>query len=184
MDEAIAQVVAFCDTTPERAAQYVQLADGDANQAVSLFFENNGADLAAQFATSTPAPSTSRLTGSGNARDPINLDDDNISDDNDPEITGFRKTEPSASQQNASAAYEDDEALARRLQEEMYGAGGAEEVVRAPIARQAETLVGPGADSVTYTGAGLDAAVQERIQAMQGRRGSGKQFGGLPHYKD
>lgn len=184
MDEAIAQVVAFCDTTTERAAQYVQLADGDANQAVTLFFENNGADLAGQFSASTPAAPTpaapSRLTGSGNAQDPISIDEGNISDDNDPEITGFRKSEPSRAQQSSSATYEDDEAMARRLQEEMYGGGGggsggaADEPVRAPIARQAETLVGPGADSLHYTGAGLDTAVQERLHAMQTRRGSGE----------
>lgn len=173
MDEAIAQVVVFCDTTPERAAQYVQLADGDANQAVSLFFENNGADLAAQFTTPTPA-SASGVTGVGNAQDPINIDDGNISDDNDPEITGFRKAPTSEPQQPATAAIEDDEAMARRLQEEMYGGGGVEHAVRAPIARQTETLVGPGANSSPYTGAAIDPAIQERLQAMQSRRGSGK----------
>lgn len=174
MDEEIAQVVAFCDTTPERAAQYVQLADGDVNQAVTLFFENNGADLAGQFAASTPAPAPStRPTGSGNAQDPIDVDGGTVSDDNDPVITGFRKATAPEAQQPSDAAFEDDEAMARRLQEEMYG-GASEQTVRAPIARQTETLVGPGADSVGYTGAALDAAVQERLHAMQSRRGSGK----------
>ena len=46
MDETIAQVVTVTGSTPELAAQYVQLADGDAETAISLYFENGGADLA------------------------------------------------------------------------------------------------------------------------------------------
>ena len=42
MDAAIAQMVAFTDTTPDRARQYLQVTDGDVEQAVSLFFESGG----------------------------------------------------------------------------------------------------------------------------------------------
>lgn len=181
MDEAISQVVAICDTTPERAAQYVQLADGDANQAVMLFLENGGADLSGGQTHNPPVQETSR---SGNANNPIAIDDDeNISDDNDPEITGFRKVNTSSQPQTGAAAHtDDDEAMARRLQEEMYG-GAAEEEVRAPIARQAETLLGPGAEAPGYSMFGntgmTDPAIQARMQAFQTRRGTGFRAPGI-----
>jgi UBX domain-containing protein 7 len=171
MDEAIAQLVGITASTPDIARQYVQLADGDVNQAVQLYFENGGADLAGNAsAAPPPAPSSSRPTGAGNAQNPINLgDDDNISDDNDPEITGFRPQ-----QQHAGAGVEDDEALARRLQEEMYG--DSEQTIRAPIARQSDTLLGPGAGGGGLGGDAIDDAVQERIEAMQQRRRQGESF--------
>ena len=166
MDEAIMQMVAITDTTPERAQQYLQVTDGDVNQAVSLFFESGGVDLGG--ISSTPAQARTEVTGSGNAENPINLDDDNISDDNDPAITGFRKATAQTD------VHEDDEAMARRLQDEMYGGGGDENNIRAPIARQTETLVGPGASD--YYGGGSDDAVQERMAALQSRRGKHKSY--------
>ncbi|KAI1614535.1 hypothetical protein EDD36DRAFT_231000 [Exophiala viscosa] len=174
MDEAIATVVMVTGTTTELATQYVQLADGDPNQAVQLFFENGGADLTGS-SSQPPPPSTSHPAGG--AENPIDIDaEENISDDNDPAVTGFNKRprNDAPSQPMAAAGYEDDEAMARRLQEEMYGEGGLDEgVVRAPIARQAETLVGPGADALPGLGVGdddHDAAIQERMLAFQRRR--------------
>lgn len=164
MDEAIAQVVTVTSCSPEVAAQYVQLSDGDPNQAVQLYFENGGADLTATSSSAAPqAPSSSRVSGAGNSQDPINIDDDHVSDDNDPVITGY-------GHQQTSANTEDDEAMARRLQEEMYG--DQEQTIRAPIARQAETLLGPGADG-PMSGSMLDDAVQERMIAFQHRRRQG-----------
>lgn len=164
MDEEIAQMVAITSTTPDRAAQYLQLADGDVNQAVSLFFENGGADLSGALPSASTQPALTGITGAGNAQDPINIEDDdeNISDDNDPEITGYRK-------KTSTQQAEDDEAMARRLQEEMYGGsgGGEDEPVRAPIARQAETLLGP---SSNFYGPSLDDAVEERMRSLQSRR--------------
>ena len=166
MDEAIATVVSVCGTTPELAAQYVQLADGDPNQAVQLFFENGGVDLAGPT-SHPPPPSTSQPVG--DPRHPIDIDaEDHVSDDNDPEVTGFRTTT-----QRPSADYEDDEAMARRLQNEMYGEGSMEEGVRAPIARQAETLVGPGADALPLAGPAYASAVEDRMRAIERRRHQG-----------
>ncbi|KIW98543.1 uncharacterized protein Z519_00204 [Cladophialophora bantiana CBS 173.52] len=170
MDEAIATVVSVCGTTPELASQYVQLADGDPNQAVQLFFENGGADLAAA-SSRPPPPSDSRMPGG--RLNPIDADDDdNISDDNDPEITGFRKTShrDTASPPARGADYEDDEAMARRLQNEMYGEGAMDNVVRAPIARQAETLVGPGAAALPMAGPAYASAIEERMRVIERRR--------------
>ncbi|KIX07116.1 uncharacterized protein Z518_05093 [Rhinocladiella mackenziei CBS 650.93] len=173
MDDAIATVVAVTGSTPELAAQYVQLADGDANQAVQLFFENGGADLAGSSTSHPPPPPpTTSSHQTGGAQNPIDLDDDeNISDDNDPEITGYRKPSQNhvPSHPTGPSQFEDDEAMARRLQEEMYGEGGMEDSIRAPIARQAETLVGPGAEPMPMSGSGYDA-IQDRIQAFERRR--------------
>ena len=169
MDDAIAQLVTITGTTPELAAQYVQLADGDANQAAQLFFENGGADLVATTSAASaaqPSTSSSRPSGAGLAHNPINVDDDDrISDDNDPEITSYRRV-------NDGDNFEDDEAMARRLQEEMYG-GSTEQGVRAPIARQTETLLGPGADVGIMAGSDTDAAIQQRMRAFQERRTRG-----------
>lgn len=170
MDEAIAQLVSITACTPEIARQYVQLADGDTNQAVQLFFENGGADLAGTTVSAPPPPpSTSRVPPSGNPQNPISVEDDDeggISDDNDPEITGYRPG------QHASTSVDDDEAMARRLQEEIYG--DPEHSIRAPIARQSDTLLGPGADTRPLSGTSLDEAVQERMQSLQQRRRQGK----------
>lgn len=174
MDEAIATVVAVCGTTTELAAQYVQLADGDPNQAVQLFFENGGVDLAGPPAppARNPPPSTSQHTGE--ARDPIDVDaEDTISDDNDPEVTGFRKTT-----QPPGLDFEDDEAMARRLQQEMYGGGGGEEEIRAPLARQAETLVGGyGGDLPQMATPAYNSAVEDRMRAIERRRQQGQYCG-------
>jgi UBX domain-containing protein 7 len=125
-DEVISQIVAITTASPEIARQYAQLADGDVSQAVQLFFENGGADLSTG-ATQPPLP-PSRPSGAGNSANPISIDDD---DDAVP------RAQPSGD-------YEDDEAMARRLQEEAYG--DQDQSVRAPIARHAETLAGPGAE--------------------------------------
>lgn len=177
MDDAIAQMVAFTDTTPERAAQYLQIADGDVNQAVSLFFESGGVDLSGQppVSSNPPASAPAPLSGTGNAQNPISIDDDNISDDNDPEITGFSKKSGPSAQPLTGGDMEDDEAMARRLQEEMYGQGGDDEPLRAPIARQTETLLGPGASDY-YGGGSVEDAIQERMHAMQSRRGGKAQL--------
>lgn len=170
MDEAIATVVTVTGTTPEVAAQYVQLAEGDPNQAVQLFFENGGVDLAGS-SSQPPLPPTSQPAGA--AGNPIDVDEEeNISDDNDPEVTGFRRRPQNNAPSGlaAAAGYEDDEAMARRLQQEMYGEGGVDEGVRAPIARQAETLVGPGADALPLAGPAYHAAIEERMHAFERRR--------------
>ena len=79
-DDAIAQVVMVTNTTPEKAAQYLTLADGDPDQAVTLFFENGGQDLVGGPSSSAPTTSqptaSSRAPGAGDAQNPINIDDE------------------------------------------------------------------------------------------------------------
>lgn len=183
-DDAIAQVVMVTNTSPEKAAQYLTLADGDPDQAVTLFFENGGADLVGGASSSTPAPSqpaaSSRASATGNALNPITVDDDDddMLDDDNPQITHSQRVEPQHPQ-HQSSLYEDDAAMARRLQEEMYGSAGdanGEETVRAPLARQSETLLGPGADVGGFSAAAIPGEVERRMQEMQRRRygGSGE----------
>ena len=141
-DEVISSVIDITGCTPEIARQYVQLGEGDVSQAVQLFFENGGADLS----TGTTAPPPAPAARPADASNPINISDDDL------------PTGPGAN-------VEDDEAMARRLQEEMYGGSGSnqEQPIRAPIARQAETLVGPDSMMDDY----VDDAMQARLQAMQ-----------------
>lgn len=144
-DEVISQIVAITTASPEIARQYAQLADGDVNQAVQLFFENGGADLSTGASAPPPPPTLS--TGAGQSTNPISVDDD---DDGPP------RPQPSGD-------FEDDEAMARRLQEEAYGVQ--EQGVRAPIARHAETLAGPGADMMDD----FEEQVSARMQAIRQR---------------
>ena len=166
LDEAIAQVVAVTQTSPERAAQYVQLADGDPDQAVTLFFENDGVDLAG-ISASPPAqrhfPSTSQPR-TGDSNHPIDLDDDEAGDD-DPRITGYQRVD-----RNTHDTFDEDARLAQKLQEEAYGDGGPDAEIRAPIARQAETLAGYGSD--VGMGPSMDQ-INRRMLEMQQRRGRG-----------
>jgi UBX domain-containing protein 7 len=181
MDAAIAQIVAITSASPERAAQYLQLADGNADSAVMLYFEYNGADPSggpASYSAPPPPPASSRPPATGDAQDPIDIDEGNISDDNDPEITGFRKVSESgreAQSQSRGPTFDADAEYARQLQEEMYGGSGGqgpmgEEEIRAPIARQSETLLGPGADMAPLDDRDIPAHVMRHMQRMQGRR--------------
>jgi UBX domain-containing protein 7 len=167
MDEAIATVVAVCSTTPEIAAQYAQLADGDPAQAVTLFYENGGADLAAASTPPPPAPAQPR----SNHDNPIDLDtEDDIQNDDGAEVAGYPR-----STKRTAGDFEDDEAMARRLQNEMYGEGGTEEDIRAPIARQSEVLVGPGADMMQGMGASAyPPSIEDRMAALARRRQQGE----------
>ena len=160
-DESVATFCAITETEPQKAQQYLQLADGNVEQAVELFFSSP--DLGGPAAAAPPAPS--------NAQNPITIDDDDDMEDADARVAGN------------GHSVDDDEAMARRLQEEMYGGPGRgatsgvpdhldEDGVRAPMARTTETLVGPGSDwrdDPTQ----MNAAVAEQMMARhrQQRRG-------------
>ena len=179
MDDAISQLINITGTTPAKAQQYLQVSDGDVEQAVTLFFENDGADLGGGPSTSTqPTAPASSHNIQGDPNNPINIDDEeHISDDNDPEITGFgRAVQHQSSTRPLGADVDADAALARQLQEEMYGGGGGQgpgmqEDVRAPIARQSETLVGTGA-MASMSDMESAAEIQSRIAEYTRRRAS------------
>ncbi|KAF3392334.1 UBX domain-containing protein 5 [Talaromyces pinophilus] len=132
--DVVSQFQEITGSTAELATQYLQVADFDIQQAMQLYFENGGAELGA-----TQQPLSAAASRPNNRGDnAIHID----SDDEDITIDETRSSAPS--RQPAESTFEDDAAMARRLQEEMY-AGGADDV-RAPIARTTETLVGPGAE--------------------------------------
>ena len=197
MDDAVAQFVSITDSSPQVAEQYLKLSDGNLEQAMQLFFDSGGLDLMEQqpaTASSAAMPPTSNAPAQtshpprqgGGSRVPVNddrliqIDSDNeMDDDDDPQITGWRQREPSSAVPHASSQHPghatpphsrtllDDEAIARRMQEELYAGHENLDGVRAPIARTTETLVGPGADWGDGDEDDLTAAVQAQMAARR-----------------
>lgn len=170
MDDGVAQFIAITNSSPEVAHQYLNLSDGRLEEAVQLFFDSGGAELEQETSgptssTAPPAIGLSAYTASGrsqlsstqpqpytDARGVVHLDSDDEMDDGVQLSTsgpapGSTAQEGGAHRVSPPAqrpAIEDDEEIARRMQEELY-AGAMEETdgVRAPLARTRETLVGP-----------------------------------------
>lgn len=206
----IAQFTAVTGSTPSTADQYLRLGDNDLEQAVGLYFANDGAELEVSApgtqAPPVPPPSTRphpETTGYTDGNGVVHLDSD---DDGDPDyvdeqdpaprrepdptaqpsrdlglgaITPHNATPPPASE---DATMDDDEAMARRLQEEFYGGAQTRGVAnaavdesgyRAPIARTTQTLVGP--DSFDPNNPeDMRAAVMEQMMARRQPRTRGK----------
>lgn len=206
MDEdAIAQFAGITGSTPAIAAQYLRLADNHTEQAIELFFANDGANLEPSSAPPRsphppPIPSSStrpaaHRRGYQDEEGVVHLDSDQededfIDDDDDVEVTGHASRRgpaggrPASALQTPSSAtppngpsrtVDDDEAMARRMQEEIYGGAGAdgrgsealdEHGYRAPLARTTETLVGP--DSFDPSNADeMRAAVMQQMAARR-----------------
>ncbi|OJK05323.1 hypothetical protein ASPACDRAFT_21080 [Aspergillus aculeatus ATCC 16872] len=156
--DVVSQFTEITGSKPELAIQYLQLADFNIEQAMQLYFENGGAPLTEEPAPSTSAPQqASRARGYEDDSGVVHID----SDDNDDDTT-VDESRPSA----RGAHFEDDAAMARRLQEEMYRGAGAEEEVRAPMARTTETLVGPEAD---FDDGDMHASILGQLRARQQR---------------
>jgi hypothetical protein len=179
MDEQISTFCAFTSGTPEQAQRYLQLTDGNVEQAVELFFSspdlgNTTASTntaATANATSQDAPAQPSHPARGGRDAPINIDDDedmddfnDNDDDDDLEELGSRPVP-----QRSGPSVEDDEAMARRLQEEMYGGGGngagGGEDIRAPMARTTETLIGPGSGDWRDDPDQMNAAIAQQLLA-------------------
>ena len=152
-DDAIAQFTSITDETPERAAQYLRLTENNVEQALQLYYDPGGAELV----NALPPESTHESART-----------------NDPP--------PSINPTTGDEDVEDDEAMARRLQNEMYGSTGGgpkqdtidpETGVRAPMARTAETLAGPGADWQNDPDE-MRAAIAEQMMMRRQRREQGK----------
>jgi len=145
MDDMLAQFTSITGAAPERAQQYLTLTDNNVEQAIQLYFESDGVDMGG----SLPTPASGRQV--------IDLDSDNEDENVRP-----------------NHSVEDDEAMARRMQEELYGSAGRgaaaeEQEVRAPQARTAETLLGPGADWRDDPDE-MDAAIAEQMAARSRMR--------------
>ncbi|KAF3762699.1 hypothetical protein M406DRAFT_99144 [Cryphonectria parasitica EP155] len=163
MDDAVAQFMAFTNQNATVAAGCLSMTDGDVMAAVNMFFENpdiansfsdhasanaatSSSSATAGAATSAPAAQPQSLSRSAGREDPsgvihIDSDDDvdfdGLDDDSGEHVESIERIQRIA-QEN------DDEAIARRMQEEMYGQNAMDtDGVRAPIARTTETLVAP-----------------------------------------
>jgi len=148
MDQAIENFIAITRSDAATARRYLGLTENNPEQAILLFFDSP--DLAgAQAAepSAPPVPSSTRpqrqetntgdedLIGFSDREDNMDVDDED--EDESSRAAGVARR----------AEVEDDEAMARRMQEELYSGGDANggfdaDGVRAPIGRTTETLVG------------------------------------------
>lgn len=138
-DARVTQFVNIAGCSVTTAAQYLQVADDNIENALQLYYETGGVGLGhEETGPARPAASgdNSRhpATSSGIA-EAVNVDSDD--DDDVQEVGASTRTTGSRGQ----GAYDQDSEMARRLQEEMYSATGPQEV-RAPMGRVTETLVG------------------------------------------
>ncbi|KAL3478211.1 hypothetical protein BJX99DRAFT_224819 [Aspergillus californicus] len=136
--DVVAQFAEITGSTAELATQYLQLAEFNIEQAMQIYFDNDGAPLTREAVPSTSTANRAPL--------PSAYEDESgvVHVDSDDEAA---RPAPHNPHLNGSD-FENDAAMAHRLQQEMYGEHGQEEAegVRAPMARTTETLVGPGAD--------------------------------------
>ncbi len=182
MDEAISTVSAITGATPQVARHFLNLTDGDPEQAIQLFYDSP--DLSSGMAQE-PSPASAIQTQQSqhrHARDPpdiVHIDSDSDGDiamdadtDTENNFSGPGDSNLHTAQAAASttySSYEDDEAVARRIQEELYAGGDMAgdydtQGIRAPLARTTETLVGPGSE---WTAEDMHEAVLQQMRARQ-----------------
>ncbi|KAJ9247261.1 hypothetical protein DTO207G8_8233 [Paecilomyces variotii] len=162
MDEdVVAQFTEITGSSPKLASQYLELADFNLEQAIQLFFENGGAEIGEQPSAEPQRPS--RRAGYEDESGVVHID----SDDDVQEIRSS-SVRPGASGA-AGSVFEDDAAMARRLQEELYSGSGADssDGVRAPMARTTERLVGPETD--VYDDNDMHSAILSQLRTRQSR---------------
>lgn len=174
MDDLIAQFTSITSAPPGQASQYLRLTDNNLEQAIQLFFEDpNLATGSPQTQTSTaPQPANPTRSGTSYTEDEsgiIHIESDN-EESEDLEMADAEESHGPASAHQAAPSTEDDEEIARRLQEEMYqSAGLGLDGVRAPISRTTETLVGPGA-SWGNSEDDINSLVSDQLLRRQHRR--------------
>lgn len=175
MDGNVDTFMAFTGASADVAARYLGLTENNFEQAIQLFFDSP--DLGGE----QPAPPAPPVPASTRPPRRAPSDGGTISDDNDTDMDyGDEEASSRAAAVGQAADVEDDEAMARRMQEEMYAGGDGSagydaDGVRAPIARTTETLVGgPGGyyggddDDDDDDGAHAVAMAQLRARARLG----------------
>ncbi|KAL2136193.1 hypothetical protein VTI74DRAFT_5071 [Chaetomium olivicolor] len=171
-DEDIESFMGITGADRRAAQQMLELCGSELEQAIQLWFNDEELQRsltnAGPSAATAPASRSSRPNrpqiGREDAQGVIHIDsDDDIpmteDDDNDDadEVANVARR----------AQEEEDAAMAKRLQEELYGGQSAgEESVRAPMARVTETLVAPGYDDDD----GGHSAVLEQLRRRQQAR--------------
>ena len=197
-DETVGSFIGITGSAPERAQQYLRLTDGNIEQAIELFYTSDGVDLEGVTSQAPPVPSsqnrpTASRQGYQDTDGIIHIDSEEEGSDerDEPEVTHTHtrrldRTQRSARDTPAATAIpvhntgqplDDDESIARRLQEEFYAGGSLRneqdiDGIRAPIARTRETLVGPEGYDVDDAD-DMRAVVLDQMQARQRRRPQG-----------
>lgn len=172
MEENIDHFMAFTGATAEVARRYLGLTEDDAQQAIQLYFDSpdlaSGVEQIPQ-ASAPPIPTATRpQIGTQSSRRPGPADSDN-EDLMDMDYDDGSDDETSrAAAIGRAAEIEDDEAMARRMQEEMYAGGDASggydaDGVRAPIGRRTETLV--GGPEAAWAPDDMQAAVLQQMRS-------------------
>ncbi|KAL8784517.1 MAG: hypothetical protein Q9213_003921 [Squamulea squamosa] len=156
-DETLAQFTSITGTKPETARQYLGFTDGDVQQAIELFFANDGADLEVPSTINPPAssdsppippPSTRPPQGQHARQDVVHIDSDSDPDYSEypttrlsdskrrqPAAVDWRNSSPqprtssTPPRHTANGGLNDDEAFARQLQQEIYGEAGGDSAV-------------------------------------------------------
>lgn len=158
MAEAIDGFMAFTGESADVARRYLGLTDNNAEQAIQLFFDSPDLATVVPQETQPPAPpiptaSRPEVPNSSRqaSRQQVVLDDSDNDDDMDLDHEEEDEDTSAAVAVSRAADYDDDEAMARRMQEELYAGGDASggfdaDGVRAPIGRVTETLVDAGGD--------------------------------------
>jgi hypothetical protein len=164
MDDSVDQFTSITGASASQASQYLRLTDNNLEQAIQLFFEDpslaTDSPEAQTQSAPPPVPLHSRPTYTEDASGVVHIASDDESDLIEMEDAPEEPHQPPPDT-------EDDEAIARRLQEEMYQGGGVDpDGVRAPISRTTETLVGPGA-SWGSDDADINALVAEQMARRQ-----------------
>jgi len=172
MDDLIAQFTSISGATTSQASQYLRLTDNNLEQAIQLFFEDpslaTGSPEAQTQSAPPPVPHHSRPTYTEDAEGVVHIPSDDDSDDFEMRDAEEVPDEPSTHQPPPDT--QDDEAIARRLQEEMYqGTSVDPDGVRAPISRTTETLVGPTANWANDD-ENINSLVAEQMRIRQQRQ--------------
>ncbi|KUI58098.1 UBX domain-containing protein 5 [Cytospora mali] len=176
-DDPVAQFMAITDQSAAVASGCLAMTEGDVMAAVNMFFENP--DIANSFpqSSSATAPSSSsRPQGASSSSRNIGREDASgvIHIDDDDDGTRAFDQDGGLAEAERIAQENDDAAMARRIQEEMYGEGAVTtDGVRAPIARTTETLVAPSG----YGGVEDDYDMLEQLRRRNRPRPSGNPFG-------
>ena len=180
MDDALEQFAGITGSNPSQASQYLRVTDGNLEQAIQLFFESGGIDLEDNISHPRGPPEqhpearrSPVNAGRTDKHGVIHLDSDDDIMNEDARMAQALGSAGTASNVRPNAV-EDDEAMARRLQEELYTGGNQQDAVdvegvRAPIARTTETLVGPG--GAWEEDDSMGPAIEEQLAA---RRRPGK----------
>lgn len=193
MEENISMFAGITGANADVARGFLELTSGDLERAIELFFENpelvsgvgagvsntggtsgaGGTSATASTSRSASRRRPAREDASGVIHIPSDDDDDIMEiDDGDED---FVDDDEGVGRVAARAQEEEDAAMAKRLQEELYqggsqgaggagGPGGVDDDVRAPIGRTTETLVAPEGPWGGDDGGAMETAFLDQLR--------------------